>query len=154
MSTDKGVLLLSIPYDPGWTVWLDGEIQEIRKVDQALMAIPVSAGEHRVTMLFRPEGLSQGLLISVAALVIFILVIILSIFRRKKREQAAVGEIIASDGFLSDPDEKDQSSDKIEQDYMRSYLQLDVTNESDPDINSDVDGEALLPDDPEQTEDN
>ena len=153
-SPDKGVLLLSIPYDPGWTVWLDGEIQEIRKVDQALMAIPVSAGEHRVTMLFRPEGLSQGLLISVAALVIFILVIILSIFRRKKREQAAVGEIIASDGFLSDPDEKDQSSDKIEQDYMRSYLQLDVTNESDPDINSDVDGEALLTDDPEQTEDN
>ncbi|NLC39569.1 MAG: YfhO family protein, partial [Clostridiaceae bacterium] len=109
-SRDNGVLLLSIPYDPGWTVWVDGEIQDVRKVDLALMAIPVSAGEHRITMLYRPEGLSEGLLIAAIALAVFILATVASTFLKKRREQAAAGEFIASDGFLVEPDEEEKES--------------------------------------------
>ncbi|NLW54149.1 MAG: YfhO family protein [Clostridiaceae bacterium] len=194
-SPDNGVLLLSIPYDPGWTVWVDGEIQEVRKVDQALMAIPVSAGEHRITMLFRPEGLSEGLLISVVALGVFILAIAASAFLKKRREQAAAGEIIVSDSFLSEPDEEEnqgfdqvdlddsslstnlsderelvfeeileenaeqavereinRTSDKMKHHYMRSYLHLDVTDESVDVSDSDVTDEFAATND-EPTED-
>ncbi len=101
-SPQDGVLLLTIPYDPGWIVWIDGEIQEnIRQVNSALMAIPITAGEHRITMRFWPEGLSEGLLISAIALAVFVLVIIFSVLRRKRRKQVAVGEYIASDEFLA-----------------------------------------------------
>ncbi len=109
-SPENGVLLLSIPYDPGWTIRVDGEIQDVRKLDQALMAVPVSAGEHSLTMLFRPEGLSEGILISAIALAAFILAIIGSVLGRKRREQTAPGEIIASDRFLAGPDEEDKQN--------------------------------------------
>ncbi|MDD2427419.1 MAG: YfhO family protein [Eubacteriales bacterium] len=113
-SFEDGALLLSIPYDPGWTVWVDGVKEEnIRQVDGALMAIPVSAGEHRLTMRFRPEGLNLGLLISGVALAIFILAIVISVLLRKRRKHAAAGEVIVSEGFLSYPD-KEQSSDDFE----------------------------------------
>jgi cbb3-type cytochrome oxidase subunit 3 len=159
------------------------------------MAIPVSAGEHRITMLFRPEGLSEGLLISVVALGVFILAIAASAFLKKRREQAAAGEIIASDSFLSEPDEeenqgfdqvdlddsslstnlsderelvfeeileenaeqavereKNRTSDKMKHRYKRSYLHLDVTDESVDVSDSDVTDESAATND-EPTED-
>lgn len=104
-SPEDGALFLSIPYDPGWTVWIDGEIQNnVRQIDGSLMAVPVTAGEHRITMRFRPEGIKEGILISGVSLGILILAIVISVLFKKRKKQAALGEFVASDNFLSADD--------------------------------------------------
>lgn len=46
-----GVLYLPVPNDGGWQVYIDGELQEKMTINDAFIGIPVSAGEHTVTLL-------------------------------------------------------------------------------------------------------
>lgn len=62
LATEDGLLFTSIPYDPGWTVLVDGEEFTISKIGDSLMAIELTRGEHLVEFTFWPRGLTQGLL--------------------------------------------------------------------------------------------
>ncbi|MDR0884283.1 MAG: YfhO family protein [Oscillospiraceae bacterium] len=68
MASD-GLLFTSIPYDKGWHVTVDGlpvalEWQE-GKYSEALLTIPLAAGEHTVTLRFIPQGLLAGIFLTV-----------------------------------------------------------------------------------------
>ena len=67
---EAGALFLSIPYDDGWTVTVDGEKAETYKIFEAFTAIDVPAGEHEIVLTYFPGGLKAGLLISVLAVLI------------------------------------------------------------------------------------
>ena len=43
-----GVLFLSIPYEKGWKVYIDGERTETFKVLQAMLGVKVCSGEHNI----------------------------------------------------------------------------------------------------------
>lgn len=65
---DDRILCVTVPFDPGWTVTLDGrelEESDIVKIGGALYGIPVSAGEHTVEFDFRLYGLGAGIGVSV-----------------------------------------------------------------------------------------
>lgn len=87
-----GHILLSIPYDPGWSAKIDGEPAEIEVIDGALMALPVKQGEHTLSMNFVPVGFFIGLYISVGALAILIILLIttLVLYYRKKAKKDAL----------------------------------------------------------------
>ena len=76
-----GVLYTSINYDTGWSVYIDGE--KVSKADivsignDALLGVNITAGEHTVTFKYMPEGLILGVLISLTALSLMILLCIL-----------------------------------------------------------------------------
>ena len=70
---DGGTLFLSIPYEEGWKVSVDGSPVETRKVLGAFLGIELSPGSHTVTMDYFPKGLKEGALLSAAALVLFVL---------------------------------------------------------------------------------
>ena len=70
----NGVMLLTIPVDNGWTATVDGKKTSIQSVGSALMAIPMSAGDHTVSLTFVPEGFSLGLKVSLASLAVLILI--------------------------------------------------------------------------------
>ena len=59
-----GALLISIPYDKGWTVKINGRKTDIQPALGAFMAVPVPAGEFTVEMTFRPAGLALGIAVS------------------------------------------------------------------------------------------
>ena len=40
-------LVLSIPYQKGWTAYVDGEETELLRANYMYMALPLSAGEHQ-----------------------------------------------------------------------------------------------------------
>lgn len=64
-SNTAGHLLLSVPYDEGWTILLDGEpIQASPVLDGALTLIPVSEGEHTLEMHYLSPGFIPGCIIS------------------------------------------------------------------------------------------
>ncbi|NLI20026.1 MAG: YfhO family protein [Clostridiales bacterium] len=78
-------LLLTVPYDQGWSVWVDDVKQEAVSRYGALLAIDVSPGIHRVELKYLPVGLIPGIAISIVS---FLLVVIWLMVRRRKPKSA------------------------------------------------------------------
>ena len=68
--TEAGRLILSVPYEKGWTVQIDGEKVEPEQFGDALMAFDLEAGEHTIQMHYVPEGRNVGILVSVGSVLI------------------------------------------------------------------------------------
>lgn len=85
----EGVMFTSIPYDPGWTVRVDGKKVETFGIDLAgprknnptatdeqliesgqgaMLGFYIPAGQHTVEYSFRPKGLVPGIIISLISL--------------------------------------------------------------------------------------
>ena len=79
-----GVLFLSIPYEKGWSVYIDGQKAETVKLMQSMLGAKVSQGHHDIRISYIPEGLVTGVCCSAAALVLFIIFAVMDMFRKKK----------------------------------------------------------------------
>lgn len=79
-----GHVFFSLPFDPGWSFKVDGETVEVETIENALMALPVTAGSHTIEARFMPRGLKMGLVITAISLLAFIGLIVLERRRRKK----------------------------------------------------------------------
>ena len=79
-----GVLFLSIPYEKGWSVYIDGQKAETVKLMQSMLGAKVSQGHHYIRISYIPEGLVTGVCCSAAALVLFIIFAVMDMFRKKK----------------------------------------------------------------------
>ena len=81
---EGGTLFLTIPYDEGWTVTVDGKEAITRPVWKAFTGVELTAGTHTVELRYYPQGLHEGLLISGGALFVLV-VIVASMYIRKKK---------------------------------------------------------------------
>lgn len=77
-AAEPGTIFLSIPYDKGWHVKVDGQDVITRKVFGAFTGIDVSAGLHTITMQYMPQGLKMGALISMIAVGLLLLLLLKS----------------------------------------------------------------------------
>lgn len=78
----SGILAFSIPNVPGWTVSIDGaEVPTIR-VNFGFFGVPITPGEHRVSLSFSPPGLVPGLIVMFFSLISLCLVV--CVVRRAK----------------------------------------------------------------------
>ncbi|MBR1508197.1 MAG: YfhO family protein [Eubacterium sp.] len=84
--SEERLMFTSIPYDEGWTVLVDGEKVEPEKVGKAFLAVPLKAGTHKVEMKFFPQGLKEGIMVSLGSLLLFVLVFFLMPFISQKRK--------------------------------------------------------------------
>lgn len=74
MTLEEGQeLLFTIPWDEGWTCYIDGEKTDLKKVLGVFMAVDVSPGEHSFEMVYEPTGLALGIKISIGTLIFLIL---------------------------------------------------------------------------------
>ena len=85
--TDEGRLILSVPYEKGWTVILDGEEVTPELFGGALMGFDLESGHHTIQMHYVPHGSIAGILISIASIAIFAAIVL---YGRHKRERAEV----------------------------------------------------------------
>ncbi|MBQ0026591.1 MAG: YfhO family protein [Lachnospiraceae bacterium] len=84
--TSDGSMLMSIPYEKGWTARVDGVITPIEKFSDALILIPLTAGTHTIHMSYVPEGAVQGAIISAGSLVLLAICLLISIVARLIRK--------------------------------------------------------------------
>lgn len=56
-AVEDGVLMLSLPYDEGWSVKIDGEDDDYYMIGDALTGVDVTEGTHTITFEYTPEGL-------------------------------------------------------------------------------------------------
>lgn len=66
------ILFTSIPFEPGWTVKVDGQTVEPVELYGAMMGIPVSEGTHTIKLSFFPQGLGLGIVMFIIGLPILI----------------------------------------------------------------------------------
>jgi uncharacterized membrane protein YfhO len=83
-----GVLFTSIPYDEGWTVYVDGQKAEKFAVTNAFLAVDLSEGEHTVEFKYMPQGLLIG--IGLSAFTVVLLIIIALIIKKNKKASKAL----------------------------------------------------------------
>jgi uncharacterized membrane protein YfhO len=66
---DNGYVILTETYRPGWRAEVDGEERPVLRAQSAFRAVAVPAGQHRVTLTYRPLSLMIGAGLSFLALV-------------------------------------------------------------------------------------
>ena len=74
---EDGTLLLTVPYDTGWTITVDGQETEFYSVGKALTGVHVSAGSHTIAMKFTPPGFVFGLVLSLVCVLLYVVTILL-----------------------------------------------------------------------------
>ena len=88
-SEDRPILFTSIPYDKGWTAYVDGTPAKIYvTTDNAFCALPLSPGEHKIVFDYETPLSSEGSSISALAAVILLLIILAGSKKRKKSKTA------------------------------------------------------------------
>jgi len=87
-ATEDGILFTTISWEPGWTVKVDGIKTEPVKIADALIGVPVSAGEHTVEMKFFPEGMALGMILSAAGIAA---VVLIGIYEHKNKKEIQGG---------------------------------------------------------------
>ncbi|MBR2068363.1 MAG: YfhO family protein [Candidatus Gastranaerophilales bacterium] len=70
---ENKLLLLTIPYDEGWNIKINGKTRKPIKVLNSLMAIPVETNDKELDMKFIPKGFYLGLIISIFSLFVFLI---------------------------------------------------------------------------------
>ncbi len=80
-----GRLILSVPYEKGWTVVVDGEKTEPSLFGGTLMALDLEEGSHEISMHYVPYGRNAGLIISVIGIAAFTAITVIGRIRSKKK---------------------------------------------------------------------
>ena len=79
ITTEKGgVMMTSIPYDPGWKVFVDGVETDITEVKDTFLGVELTPGTHTIELRFMPQGLVLGGLITALSLAMLLVIWLLT----------------------------------------------------------------------------
>ncbi len=79
-----GLLYTSIPFEPGWSAYVDGEKVEPESVDNAMLALSLTKGKHTLEFSYTPAGFTVGLIITIISLTMFALYCFAQWYLKKK----------------------------------------------------------------------
>lgn len=65
------LLCLTIPYDKGWTAYVDGKKTELLQANTMFMALPLTAGTHTIELRYQTYGLKAGAAITAVGFLFF-----------------------------------------------------------------------------------
>lgn len=83
-----GTLFTSIPYDKGWTVTVDGQERQPQELFGAFLGIELEPGSHVIECSYMPEGLKEGMMISLLCAAVLAAAVFISRRRRQKERKA------------------------------------------------------------------
>lgn len=83
-----GTLFTSIPYDKGWTVTVDGQERQPQELFGAFLGIELEPGSHVIECSYLPEGLKEGMMISLFCVAVLAAAVFISRRRRQKERKA------------------------------------------------------------------
>lgn len=83
-----GTLFTSIPYDKGWTVTVDGQERQPQELFGAFLGIELEPGSHVIECSYMPEGLKEGMMISLLCAAVLAAAVFISRRRRQKDRKA------------------------------------------------------------------
>ena len=92
ITLDKtNLVFFSVPYDDGFTAYVNGEKTDILRVDEGLMAVLCPAGASSVDFVYQAAGLSASRVVTAVAIPVWV-VYVAYFVRRKRRSTGAPAE--------------------------------------------------------------
>jgi len=85
-------LFFSIPFDHSWSATVDGKAAKLYRANLGLMALPLSAGEHKLVLQFTPPYWTLSWLLSGLGFLIFFGGLAFTIVRNRSKTKSAVVE--------------------------------------------------------------
>lgn len=83
---DDGNLLLSVPYDEGWTATINGAAAELTPAaDKGLSCLSVQKGANKIVMSYRTPGAFAGLAVSLATAVALVIARLYTTHKKSRR---------------------------------------------------------------------
>ncbi len=79
------LVFFSVPYDDGFTAYVNGKEADIVRVDEGLMAVLAPAGENTIDFVYQADGYPLASKVSLAALAAFALYAGYFVWKKKKR---------------------------------------------------------------------
>lgn len=64
-------LFLPVYADKGWRCCVNGQNTEIEKIFSSFMAIPLDKGKNEIELIFRPAGMTAGIMITMVGIILF-----------------------------------------------------------------------------------
>ena len=85
------LVFFSVPYDDGFTAYVNGEKTDILRVDEGLMAVLCPAGTSSIDFVYQAAGLSASRVVTAVAIPVWV-VYVAYFVRRKRRSTGAPAE--------------------------------------------------------------
>jgi uncharacterized membrane protein YfhO len=82
---ERKILFFSMPFDEGWAVTVNGKESKLYRLNCGLTGLLTEKGDNKVELAFTPRFKNQGALVSLASLLIFIGLILFSVFKNKSK---------------------------------------------------------------------
>ena len=83
-TNEEGFVVISVPYDKGWSTKVNGKLVKTYSVNGGLTGIPLEKGYNTIEMNFTPHGLKEGIYASLAGLAILAIIAINDIRKKKQ----------------------------------------------------------------------
>ncbi len=87
---EDSVMVMTIPFDPGWQVKVDGTEVETKALDEGFLSFDLPSGNHEIELLFIPDKMIPGMIISLISIVVLIALYLYS--RRKQGRVVLEGD--------------------------------------------------------------
>ena len=81
----EDLVFFSVPYDDGFTAYVNGQEADILRVDEGLMAVLAPAGENTIDFVYQADGFSLAGKVSLAGLAVFVVYTGYFVWKKKKR---------------------------------------------------------------------
>ena len=89
ISLEKGNLVFfSVPYDDGFTAYVNGTETDIVEVDEGLMAVLCPAGENSIDFVYQPDGLQVSRPLTIAGIAVWLVYTAYFVWRRHRTKKA------------------------------------------------------------------
>ncbi len=82
---EPGRLILSVPYEKGWSILVNGEKTEPALFGESLLALDLQPGEYTIKMHYVPYGQWAGIWVSIASAAVFFAIVALKRFQNSKQ---------------------------------------------------------------------
>ena len=99
---NDGIMYFSIPYEKGWSVYVDGEKAQTEKLMNAMLGVKLSKGYHDIELKYVPDGFKVGAYASAGGVLLFIFFAAVDAFISKRRKKKAVTADEADESILPD----------------------------------------------------
>lgn len=81
---EEGRLILSVPADDGWELYVDGEKTDIQPFKESLIGVHLKKGTHKIRLRYTTPGLKTGAALSAAAVAAALLCLLPGMIKRKR----------------------------------------------------------------------
>ena len=84
----ENLVFFSVPYDDGFTAYVNGSETDILRVDEGLMAVLCPAGENDIDFVYQPDGLRLSRPLTLGGIAVWLVYTAYFVWRRRRKRQA------------------------------------------------------------------